>query len=308
MIVDGKGNGPWSNTTALNPGNALAIGAIAYTANNAAHHFIGEVAIARIYDSAKTLEEVTARYNELKPTIEALNAAESPVLTANTLTPLVDLTFSNDENGAPKAIDTVSNSPVAVEQVGNGISVANGVASFNLTVTDGYTQAGNFKVDYSAIKDAINDGFTIEIIHKCRDFGGYWKAVFGNNGYSLKDSGAEKWTLWYVNNDGSWKFLENSVMKKTDGVYYHSVYVYDRENNVYSLRTNGIIDGNHAWTQHVDTDYVMVGAAPDYDAKKPHNYWQGEIAMFRIYDEPANAFAAKELYNAAKAQVDALNQ
>ncbi len=100
MIVNGQKNGPWVNSTALRPGNALAIGGIAYTGGRAAHLFCGEVAIARIYDSAKSVNEVVARYNELKPTIDVLNTAEAPTSNAKKVSIIGDSysTFSMYSN------------------------------------------------------------------------------------------------------------------------------------------------------------------------------------------------------------------
>jgi hypothetical protein len=43
----------------------MAVGAIAFTNGWAYHTFCGEIAVARIYDSCKTKDEVTARYNEV---------------------------------------------------------------------------------------------------------------------------------------------------------------------------------------------------------------------------------------------------
>ena len=82
LFVNGTEYGPFKNSTAFKPGNAMAIGALAYTEGKVVHRFCGEIAIARVYDSAKSKNEVVTRYNELKPAITALNTAQVPTSNA----------------------------------------------------------------------------------------------------------------------------------------------------------------------------------------------------------------------------------
>lgn len=60
----------------VNVGTMLAVGGIPYSNKNVYHPFVGEVAMARVYDQTMSIKQILERYEEVKPTIEALDAAQ----------------------------------------------------------------------------------------------------------------------------------------------------------------------------------------------------------------------------------------
>ena len=75
LYVNGNDSGAKPVTT-FDVGHVLSVCGMPYTdREEIAHGWNGKVAIARIYDKAYTLNNIINRYNELKPTIETLNAA-----------------------------------------------------------------------------------------------------------------------------------------------------------------------------------------------------------------------------------------
>ncbi|MBO5860872.1 MAG: hypothetical protein J6Q45_04310 [Alistipes sp.] len=71
-FVDGNYNG--GDITAFNVGNVLNICGMPHRDGQAQHGWRGKVAMVRVYDEVFTQEHVLARYNELQPAIEKLNA------------------------------------------------------------------------------------------------------------------------------------------------------------------------------------------------------------------------------------------
>lgn len=70
-------NGKYSHCSYVSPvaanvGTALAIGGFPCTDKTVYHPFVGEVAVARIYDEMMTHHQVLERLEELKPTLDAL--------------------------------------------------------------------------------------------------------------------------------------------------------------------------------------------------------------------------------------------
>ena len=59
-----------------NVGTLMAIGGIPYTNNKVYHPFVGEVAMARVYDQTMSINQAVERFEELQSTIQALNAAQ----------------------------------------------------------------------------------------------------------------------------------------------------------------------------------------------------------------------------------------
>lgn len=76
LYVNGKHTISFASHVEKNVGTMLAIGGIPYTNNTVYHPFVGEVAMARVYDQTMSINQVAERFAELQPTIEALNAAE----------------------------------------------------------------------------------------------------------------------------------------------------------------------------------------------------------------------------------------
>lgn len=71
--VDGNYNG--GDYTGFNVGDVLNINGMPHRDGQAQHGWRGKVAMVRVYDEVFTQEQAMARYNELKPAIEKLNAA-----------------------------------------------------------------------------------------------------------------------------------------------------------------------------------------------------------------------------------------
>lgn len=72
LYVNGKYALSCACPAAANVGTLLAVGGIPYTNKNVYHPFVGEVAVARIYDEMMTHHQVLERLEELKPTLDAL--------------------------------------------------------------------------------------------------------------------------------------------------------------------------------------------------------------------------------------------
>ena len=72
LYVNGKYALSCACPAAANVGTLLAVGGIPYTNKNVYHPFVGEVAVARIYDEIMTHHQVLERLEELKPTLDAL--------------------------------------------------------------------------------------------------------------------------------------------------------------------------------------------------------------------------------------------
>lgn len=72
MYVNGKHAISFTSHVEANVGTLLAIGGIPYTDKTVYHPFVGEVAIARVYDETMSINQVAERYEELKSTLEAL--------------------------------------------------------------------------------------------------------------------------------------------------------------------------------------------------------------------------------------------
>ena len=73
MYENGKYNhSSYASKNAADVGTLLAIGGLPCTDKTVYHPFVGEVAVARIYDEKMTHQQVIERYEELKPVMEAL--------------------------------------------------------------------------------------------------------------------------------------------------------------------------------------------------------------------------------------------
>ena len=73
MYENGKYNhSSYTSNRAAHVGSRLAIGGQPYTNKTVCHPFVGEVAVARIYDEKMTHQQAIERYEELKSVMEAL--------------------------------------------------------------------------------------------------------------------------------------------------------------------------------------------------------------------------------------------
>lgn len=75
LYVNGKHSLSFASHKVANIGTLLAIGGIPYTNGSVYHPFVGEVAVARVYDQTLSMQQVIERYEELAPTIQSLDAA-----------------------------------------------------------------------------------------------------------------------------------------------------------------------------------------------------------------------------------------
>ncbi len=302
MIVNGKNNGPWENPTALNPGNALAIGAIAYTGGVGYHNFCGEIAIARIYDNAKSVDEVVARYNELKPLIETLNTETTSEYKFDLL---VDVEFA--ESGAT---DKANGYAITTETVGTGgnLSVANGIATFGADNAN----LSYYNIDLAqgdgTLKTEMNNGFTIEAILSSTTSNPQWACPFGSEGFSLVRLAGYgyKWNINGWNTANGWPYTDG-VIAPVAGLYYHILYTYDASTGRVRVYRNGLCENKGLLSFAMrENSNLLIGARNDNGTiQQP---WDGNIASLKIYKQAVPyTVEAEALYKAAQAQVESLN-
>ena len=77
LYVNGKHVLSCAPPAAANVGTSLAIGGIPYTNGSVYHPFVGEVALARIYDETMSMHQVMERYEAVVPTIQNLDSASN---------------------------------------------------------------------------------------------------------------------------------------------------------------------------------------------------------------------------------------
>lgn len=70
---NGHGNAGFGNVGEFNVGNFVGVPGMPGNPGGMQHGWVGKVAIVRMYDEPFNVEQILARYNDLKPTIEKLN-------------------------------------------------------------------------------------------------------------------------------------------------------------------------------------------------------------------------------------------
>ena len=75
LYINGKHALSGASPKAADVGTMLAVGGMPYTDKTVYHPFVGEVALARIYDEVMSINQVKERFEELQPTIATLDAA-----------------------------------------------------------------------------------------------------------------------------------------------------------------------------------------------------------------------------------------
>lgn len=70
---NGHGNAGWGGVGEFNVGNFIGCPGMPGNPGGMQHGWVGKVAMVRMYDEAFNVEQILARYNDLKPTIEKLN-------------------------------------------------------------------------------------------------------------------------------------------------------------------------------------------------------------------------------------------
>ena len=75
LYVNGKHTLSCAPPAAASVGKMLAVGGIPYANKSVYHPFVGEVALARIYDETMSMHQVMERFEEVKSTIATLDAA-----------------------------------------------------------------------------------------------------------------------------------------------------------------------------------------------------------------------------------------
>lgn len=71
---NGHGNAGFGNVGEFNVGNFVGVPGMPGNPGGMQHGWVGKVAIVRMYDEPFNVEQILARYNDLKPVIEKLNA------------------------------------------------------------------------------------------------------------------------------------------------------------------------------------------------------------------------------------------
>ena len=82
FYVNGKYGSSYTSVREINVGTLLAIGGLPCTDKTVYHPFVGEIAVARVYDETMSMQQAMERFEELKPTIETLNAASNETMEA----------------------------------------------------------------------------------------------------------------------------------------------------------------------------------------------------------------------------------
>jgi hypothetical protein len=298
LYVNGKQNGPYLTATAFAPGSAFAIGALPYNNGSAAHPFVGDVAVTRIYDDVMTPEKVSARYNELQPTISALNT----VSYEDRLDVLVDVQFNADGSATDKA----NGYTITKETVGTGgnLTVANGIATFgiddkNLTY---------YKIDLAqgngSLKTSMNNGFTVATIVSSPNNNTAWAAPFGGEGFSMiRLAGyGYKWNshIWEPND--KWRYTDG-VIAPVANKYYHVMFTYNATTQEWIVFRDGVIDMKATPQMHAmrENSTLVIGARNDSGTIcQP---WGGNMYSLKVYEQAVGTEKAVELYEAAKADI-----
>ncbi len=304
--------------TDFNAGNMLAIGALPYNNKTFFHPFVGEIAVARVYDNKCNGNWAKARYNELLPTIQELNSASAIEMPA----PMVDVRFNTNDT----ATDVAGNYAIETVMNENTLSVVsptsdyklNNIARFRPITDENGTPitASYFKLSYEnlpELQQAMDDGLSIEVIYRSVNKPyDPWQGLYGNEVIRQCALGwhwGGGWTIHLSHADGTFNYKGDSSYKpnRTEE-YHHNIFIRNNETKDYTMYTDGVLDYYRVYEEVNTTSTTMaIGAA--YDAGLVLTYhWMGDIALFRIYDEPLTRAQAEAAYLNVQDQIKALNE
>jgi hypothetical protein len=285
--------------------------------------WLGNIASFAIYEKpADTAEYAEMRYNEVKATVDALNLR--PVIPSfPALTTLADVQWTSDGEGKPVATDAAKGQTVNTIYMGNKtqniwVSDAPEGYTLNKIAKFGNDQANMtyFQLVYSDVKDNIQNGFTIEVIHKdahaANQNENNWRALFGGRDFGLWISGESfaKWTLdariWDKVTTANY-----SANPVTADVWHHTVYIYNSETEKLQVYHDGVLEIDKACGQMrtiVDAMLPIGGRSYSSNIASVKFPWDGEMALFKIYDEAVNADQVTAMYGNRKPEIKILSK
>jgi hypothetical protein len=246
---------------------------------------------------------------------------------------LADIQWSNDSNGKPVATDAANGMTVQTKYMDAAVQ--------NLWISDapeGYTlnkiakwctdetKMTYFIADMTNIRNKMQDGFTIEVIHRDprtengvkiennwralfggRDFGLWLNKVWtGNNAHNAQYRGQYQWDarIWSSNTDET--APGTGVIAPNE--WHHTVFIYDATNKKLQVYTNGElkVDKSNAVLRNTD-QRLPIGARMFSSSDTTKFTWGGEMALFKIYDEAVSKQDVMLMYYTLQEQINALN-
>jgi hypothetical protein len=257
---------------------------------------------------------------------------EFPALTA-----LADVQWTNNGEGKPVATDSENSMNITTIYKDSSVQ--------NLWVSDapeGYTlnkiakwctnetKMTYFIADMTNIRNKMQDGFSIEIIH--RDprtegngvvLGNNWRALFGGRDFGLwlnkiwntngthgqnaKYRGQYQWDarMWSSNTDET--APGTGVIAPNE--WHHTVFIYDATNKKLQVYTNGElkVDKSNAVLRNTD-QRLPIGARMFSSSDTTKFTWGGEMALFKIYDEAVSKQDVMLMYYTLQEPIKALKE
>jgi hypothetical protein len=310
----------------LNCGEGVVVGKSAETATS-----LRFVLPPATYDSGCTIEITDSNGISLSKTISSftIESCEVTVVPAAEIvidsypkapeSVLANIQWSNDAEGKPGAFDAAKGLPVETVYLGNQtqnlwVTDAPDGYTLNKIATFGKDEANltYFNLKFTNVKDQIQDGFTIEVLHRRSHQGS-----FGENGWCGLFGGRD-FGLWLASNDGfKWdariwdgaKDANSGINKISADVWHHTVYIYNAETEKLQVYTDGKLEVDKACgkMRTITSDYLPIGARMFSDGTKIKFPWGGDIALFKIYDETVGKNEISIMYKDIQGQIDALN-
>ncbi|MBO7194722.1 MAG: hypothetical protein J6V27_01620 [Alistipes sp.] len=345
-FVNGRHDGTYNNSpiSSLAPINNFTIGCAAASEDGQTpfcYGFDGNVVMVRVYDKALTPMEVNLIYTEdnIKDTLTALdkgidiNPEEPEVPEFPALTTLADIQWSNNGENKPVATDDA----ITIQTKYMDASVQ------NLWVSDapeGYTlnkiakwctdetKMTYFIADMTNIRSKMQDGFSIEVIHRDPRTEGNgvvlennWRALFGgrdfglwlnknwngNNAHNAQYRGQYQWDarMWTSNTDET--APGTGVIAPNE--WHHTVYIYDAANKKLQVYTDGElkVEKTNAVLRNTD-QRLPIGARMFSSSDTTKFTWGGEMALFKIYDDAVTAEQIAAMYGNRQPQIAILSE
>lgn len=277
----------------------IGIGGDANPSGNAQFSLDGDVLMARMYSKAVTRDEVYWMYKYLKDRKDGYTpdpGMEAPAAS------LIDLKFGENGNvtdlSAHKSnVKKGSTAPATVYDDTYGMWSAS------------FTGSGNcyYRIDYAtdnAIRNAFENGFSLETMYVCNSTGG--NNVFSSQesgGAGLEQSSSDELQFW-CHVGGGYKTIKSGI-KAEVGKYCHVIAVYDKDAAKVRMYVNGAPAGEMAAEGSFrfpseGAQWIGIGADP-HDETSGQNGLDGRVLVARMYDKPLTRADATVLYNQLEA-------
>ncbi|MBQ2374696.1 MAG: hypothetical protein II299_06275, partial [Alistipes sp.] len=248
--------------------------------------------------------EIVISRNEVTALTEVMEVkAKIPTKT------ILDVKFNEDGTATDAGIYNLN-----VELVdGSAVSVykhsgydANNIARFdNIRINNDRTDHSYYKIDYSAneeFKATIADGFTWEIV-SLSTFSTYdwWLSPGGSDAFSFvfKDY-CNNYAWNFVSNHGGGWFASGNATEATYefNKYNHDLYIYDANNQVINIYHNGVLCGTKAEVVEFNPgNWMTIGGRYSAIDNGLYMQWNGEVAMYKVYDQALTEEEIAEKYN-----------